>query len=109
MRTVVPSRPTVLSRTPYPIGIATVASKSADALSFAAWYGVFAPAGTPQDYVQRLNGDIVRIVQSPEVRELFLKQGATSYAAGPEEFAKVVQRDIAMWGKIVRESGAKPD
>jgi len=87
----------------------TVAESGLPGYEAVAWYGVFAPAGTPQDYVQRLNGDIVRIVRAPDVRELFLKQGATSYATSPEEFAAVVQRDIAKWGKIVRESGAKPD
>ena len=46
MRTAVPSRATVASRTPYAIGIATVASRSADPLSIAEWYGVFAPAAT---------------------------------------------------------------
>ena len=87
----------------------TVAESGLPGYEAVAWYGVFAPAGTPQDYVQKLNTDIVRIVQSPDVRELFLKQGATAYATSPEEFASVVQRDIAKWGKIVRESGAKPD
>jgi tripartite-type tricarboxylate transporter receptor subunit TctC len=70
---------------------------------------VFAPAGTPREIVQQLNADIVKIVNSPEVRELFLKQGAESYATSPEEFAKVVQRDVAKWAKVVRESGAKAD
>ena len=87
----------------------TVAESGLPGYEAVAWYGVFAPAGTPQDYVQRLNGDIVRILRAPEVRELFLKQGATSYATSPEEFAGVVQHDIAKWGRIVRESGAKPD
>ena len=87
----------------------TVAESGLPGYEAVAWYGIFAPAGTPQDYVQKLNADIVRIVQSPDVRELFLKQGATAYATSPEEFAGVVRRDIAKWGKIVRESGAKPD
>ena len=87
----------------------TVAESGLPGYEAVAWYGVFAPAGTPRDYVQRLNGDIVRIVRAPDVRELLLKQGATSYAASPEEFVGVVQRDIEKWGKIVRESGAKPD
>jgi tripartite-type tricarboxylate transporter receptor subunit TctC len=87
----------------------TVAESGLPGYEAVAWYGIFAPAGTPQDYVQKLNADIVRIVQSPDVRELFLKQGATAYATSPEEFAGVVRRDIAKWRKIVRESGAKPD
>jgi tripartite-type tricarboxylate transporter receptor subunit TctC len=59
--------------------------------------------------VTRLNAEIVRIVGSPEVRELFLRQGAESYATSAEEFAKVVQRDVAKWAKVVKASGARPD
>ena len=87
----------------------TVAESGLPGYEAVAWYGVFAPAGTPQDVVQKLNADIVRIVQAPDVRELMLKQGATSYATSPEAFAGVVRRDVAKWSKIVRESGAKPD
>lgn len=72
-----------------------------------AWYGVFAPDGTPADIVAKLNTEIVRIVRSAEVRELLLKQGAESYAATPAEFTKVVERDIAKWAKVVKASGAK--
>ena len=74
-----------------------------------AWYGVFAPDGTPRDIVTRLNTEIVRIVRSPEVRELLLKQGAESYATSPEEFTKIVQADVAKWAKVVKASGAKAD
>ena len=48
-----------------------------------------------------------RVRAFPLVRELFLKQGAESYAASPEEFTRVVQRDVAKWAKVVQESGAK--
>ena len=87
----------------------TVAESGRPGYEAVAWYGVFAPDGTPRDIVNRLNADIVRIVRSPEVRELLLKQGAESYATTPEEFTKVVQRDVAKWAKVVKASGAKPD
>ena len=74
-----------------------------------AWYGVFAPAGTPREIVGRLNADIVKIIQSPDVRDLLLKQGAEAYALSPAEFAKVVARDVEKWAKVVQVSGAKPN
>ena len=74
-----------------------------------AWYGVFAPDGTPREIVTRLNTEIVRIVRSPDVRELFLKQGAESFATSPAEFTKIVRQDVAKWAKVVKASGAKPD
>lgn len=89
--------------------VPTVAESGLPGYEAVAWYGVFAPAGTPREIVSRLNTDIVRIVNSPEVRELLLKQGATSYATSPEDFAKVVQRDVVKWAQVVKDSGAKAD
>ncbi len=87
----------------------TVAESGLPGYEAVAWYGVFAPAGTPRDVVRQLNTDITRIVNAPDVRDLFLKQGATSYATSPEEFSKVVQRDVVKWAKVVKASGATAD
>jgi tripartite-type tricarboxylate transporter receptor subunit TctC len=51
----------------------------------------------------------VRIVRSPDVRDVFLKQGAESFATTPDAFTKIVERDIAKWAKVVKASGAKAD
>lgn len=87
----------------------TVAESGLPGYVAVAWYGVFAPDGTPREIIQRLNTDIVGIIHSPDVKELLLKQGAESYATTPEEFAKVVQRDVAKWAKVVKSSGARAD
>lgn len=87
----------------------TVAESGLPGYEAVAWYGVFAPDGTPREIIQQLNTDIVRIINSPDVRDLLLKQGADSYATSVEEFARVVQRDVAKWAKVVRSSGAKAD
>ena len=87
----------------------TVSESGLPGYEAVAWYGVFAPDGTPNDIVTRLNTEIVRIVRSLEVRELFLKQGAESFATSPAEFTKIVQQDVAKWAKVVKASGAKPD
>lgn len=87
----------------------TVAESGLPGYEAVAWYGVFAPGGTPGDIVAKLNADIVNIVNAQDVRDIFLKQGAESYATRPEEFAKVVQRDVAKWAKVVKASGAKAD
>jgi tripartite-type tricarboxylate transporter receptor subunit TctC len=84
----------------------TVAESGLAGYEAVAWYGVFAPAGTPQDIVAQLNADIVKILDSPEVRELLLRQGAEAYALGPAEFAKVVAQDVEKWAKVVKISGA---
>jgi tripartite-type tricarboxylate transporter receptor subunit TctC len=89
--------------------VPTVAESGLPGYEAIAWYGVFAPTGTPRDIVTRLNTDIVRVVRSPDVRELFLKQGAEAFATSPEEFTKIVERDVSKWAKVVKVSGAKPD
>lgn len=85
----------------------TVAESGLPGYEAVAWYGVFAPDGTPPEIVRQLNADIVGVINSADVRALLLKQGAESYATTPEEFAKVVQRDMAKWAKVVKSSGAK--
>jgi tripartite-type tricarboxylate transporter receptor subunit TctC len=87
----------------------TVAESGLPGYEAVAWYGVFAPDGTPREIIQQLNADIVKIINAADVRELLLKQGAESYATSPEEFAKVVQRDVAKWATVVKSSGAKAD
>lgn len=87
----------------------TVAESGLPGYEAVAWYGVFAPAGTPREIIQQLNADIVKIINAADVRELLLKQGAESYATSPEAFARVVQQDVAKWSKVVKESGAKAD
>ncbi len=87
----------------------TVAESGLPGYEAVAWYGVFAPDGTPREIIQQLNADIVKIINSQDVRELLLKQGAESYATTPEEFAKVVQNDVTKWAKVVKSSGAKAD
>jgi tripartite-type tricarboxylate transporter receptor subunit TctC len=100
---------TSAKRFPSTPDVPTVSESGLPGYEAVAWYGVFAPDGTPREIVARLNTDIVRIVRSPEVRELFLKQGAEAFATSSEEFTKIVERDVAKWAKVVQASGAKPD
>jgi tripartite-type tricarboxylate transporter receptor subunit TctC len=89
--------------------VPTVSESGLPGYEAVAWYGIFAPDGTPREIVTQLNAEIVRIVKSADVRALFLKQGAESYATTAEEFTKIVQRDVAKWAKVVKTAGATPD
>ena len=73
------------------------------------WLGVMAPKGTPAAIVNRLNTEITRIVNRPEIRADWAKQGATGMTMAPDEFARYVGDDIVKWEKVVKVSGAKPD
>ncbi len=67
------------------------------------WYGLFAPAGTPADIVRQLQREIVKAVSAEDVRSQFAAMGADPVGGTPEEFAAVVQRDLAKWAKVARD------
>jgi tripartite-type tricarboxylate transporter receptor subunit TctC len=73
------------------------------------WLGVMAPKGTPPAIVNRLNAEITKIVNKPEVRAEWAKQGAVPMTLSPDEFARYTADDIVKWEKVVRLSGAKVD
>ncbi len=73
------------------------------------WWGVLAPAGTPPDIVSRLNAEIVKILQLPDVRERIAAEGGEPSPNSPEQFAKFIAAEVVKWGTLVRASGAQVD
>jgi tripartite-type tricarboxylate transporter receptor subunit TctC len=73
------------------------------------WLGLMAPKGTPPAIVNRLNGEIRKIVSRPDVRDEWAKQGAVAMLMTPEEFSRYVADDVVKWERVVKISGAKPD
>ena len=73
------------------------------------WLGMMAPAGTPDAIVQRLNTEINKIVNAPDVKATWAKQGAVAMSMTAPAFAKYVADDVAKWATIVKASGAKAD
>jgi tripartite-type tricarboxylate transporter receptor subunit TctC len=74
------------------------------------WYGVFAPAGTPSAVVNRLHADLVKAMQTPEVRAKLEGIGADgTVSRSPDEFAALVRADTARYAKIVKDIGLKLD
>ncbi|MEO8136015.1 MAG: tripartite tricarboxylate transporter substrate-binding protein, partial [Betaproteobacteria bacterium] len=71
------------------------------------WLGLFAPAGTPPAIVARLNAEVNKVLQMPDVREKIANGGAAAAGGTSEAFAAFVRADYAKWGKIVKESGIK--
>ena len=73
------------------------------------WLGMMAPAGTPDAIVQRLNTEINKIVNAPDVKATWAKQGAVAMSMTAPAFAKYVADDVTKWATIVKASGAKAD
>ena len=68
------------------------------------WYGLVAPAGTPQDIIAKLNGETIRILNLPELKERTRSQGIELGGSTSAEFAAFIKTDIAKWGKVIREA-----
>ena len=73
------------------------------------WFGLLVPAKTPPEIVKRLNTEVNKILKDPEVRAKLASEGGDVLGGSPEEFASLLQADIARWGKVVKDSGAKVD
>ena len=65
------------------------------------WLGLFAPAGAPRPVVERLAGEVTRIVRLPEVRERLNAQGAEPAPLGADDFGAFVKSEIEKWAKVV--------
>ena len=72
------------------------------------WYGIVAPTGTPRGIVTRLNAEIRRIMQTPDLRARLDNEGAIPAPGSPEEFAAFIQSEIARWGAVLRRAGIQP-
>jgi tripartite-type tricarboxylate transporter receptor subunit TctC len=73
------------------------------------WVGIFAPAGTPADVLQKLNDAIVRIAHDAEMKKRLDALAFEVTAAPLRETSDYVKSEVAKWGKVVREVGAKVD
>jgi tripartite-type tricarboxylate transporter receptor subunit TctC len=73
------------------------------------WFGMWVPAGTPTGIVARLNGALGRILKQPEVLERLRADGYDAVGSTPEEFARIIARDIATWSKVVKAGNIKAD
>jgi tripartite-type tricarboxylate transporter receptor subunit TctC len=71
------------------------------------WYGFLAPAKTPRDVIERLNREIVRALANPEAVSAMQKTGVEPQSSTPEEFARYIEREYHVWGKVVKEAGIK--
>lgn len=83
----------------------TVAEAGYPGFESLAWNGLFAPAGTPAELVQRINADVNAALQDPAVRELLNKQGLIPGGGSPAEFKAFIDAESAKWGAIIRKAG----
>jgi tripartite-type tricarboxylate transporter receptor subunit TctC len=89
--------------------VPTIAESGYKGFEAVTWFGVLGPAKLPQDVTARLNAEINKALQTPELKKKLGDQGADIAGSTPEQFGKLVREDMVRWGAVVRESGAKID
>ena len=89
--------------------VPTVAEAGVPGYELAVWFGVLAPAGTPKDIINRLNAEIVKALNSADIKDRFAKQGVEVKTSTPEQFAEFLKSEVARWAKVVQEAGIKAD
>lgn len=73
------------------------------------WYGLLAPAGTPNDVLNLLNAQIKKIMQTPEMQEKMKADGLIPVGGSREQFTAHIKSDMAKWSKVITSSGATVD
>jgi tripartite-type tricarboxylate transporter receptor subunit TctC len=92
-------------RTPVTPDVPTIAEAGVPGYESTIWLGVMAPKGTPQAVVDLLNREIGKVVDNPEVKAAWAKQGAFPMKMSTAEFEKYLNADIEKWAKVVKFSG----
>ena len=89
--------------------VPTIAEAGVPGYEATIWLGMMAPKGTPRPVLEKLNASVNKIINSPEVKETWAKQGAVPMGMSIDEFDKFLRADIVKWAKVVKLSGAKQD
>ena len=89
--------------------VPTIAESGYKGFEAVTWFGLLGPANLPKDITTRLNAEVNKALQSADLKKKLGDQGADVAGSTPEQFAKLIRDEIARWGKVVKESGAKID
>src|SRR4051812_35793049 len=100
---------TTLKRSPLVPDLPTISESGLRGFDVSTWFGIFAPAGTPPDIVNKLNTEVVRILHTAEMRERLATLGAEAVGNKPDEFLAFIKTEIPKYAKVIKASGAKAD
>ena len=85
----------------------TVAESGIPGFEVNVWFGMQVPAATPSAIVKQVNAELVKIFREPDVTKRFNDQGVEVVASTPEEFAKLIQSEVAKWSKLIKEANIR--
>lgn len=96
-------------RSPAAPDLPTVAEAGFPGFRVDPWFGVVAPTGTPREIIVKLNTEINKLLLDPKVKERMTALGTDVISKTPEQFGSFLVEEMALWTKVVRDSGAKVD
>jgi tripartite-type tricarboxylate transporter receptor subunit TctC len=101
---------TTPKRTALSPGTPTMIESGVKGFELVSWQAIYAPKGTPQPIVQRLNAEIVKALKTPDIRDkLSAQMGMEVVGSSPQELTALMQREIPRWAELVKKSGASPN
>ncbi|HYF19502.1 MAG TPA: tripartite tricarboxylate transporter substrate binding protein [Ramlibacter sp.] len=100
---------TSTSRQPYAPDVPTMAEAGLPGYEVSSWFGVFAPAGTPPAVVSRINADLVKVMNQPDVQQQFATRGDEPFFGTPEQASAYLRAEIAKWNRLIKEANIKAD
>ena len=87
--------------------VPTLAESGVPGFEAQAWWGILAPAGTPQPIVARMNAELAKVLKIPAVQERMVQMGVVVASSSPDDFGKFVANEVGKWGKVVRDNKIK--
>jgi len=89
--------------------VPTIAEAGVPRFDATSWNGVLVPAGTPRPIIDKVHAGVVKALQSPEVKDRLVGDGAEPVGSTPEQFAAFIRAEMAKWGKVIKAAGIKAE
>ena len=96
---------TTVTRSPLIPNTPTMQESGLAGYEVTTWYALWAIRGTPQPIIDRMFVEVAKVLQMPDIKEIWATQGAVPGGMPPAEFDKLVKSEIAKWGKVVKDAG----
>jgi tripartite-type tricarboxylate transporter receptor subunit TctC len=98
-----------LQRSPTMPDVPTVAEQNLPGFEAVSWYSIMVPAGTPNEIIERINGEITRMLAQPETREKLAGIGATAIGGTPAQLAAVIREESALYADLFKRAGIRAE
>jgi tripartite-type tricarboxylate transporter receptor subunit TctC len=87
--------------------VPTLAEAGVPGYNATSWNGFFAPAKTPRPIINKIHADVVKVLQTPDIREKLMAAGSDPVGSTPDEFHAYVKAELARWGKLIRDNNIR--